>query len=529
VNGIAPDPNFFMRYKGNILGAQGLSVNVVGGTLHYAGRVEAAGFALQPDATLLTGLVNGGATRIDAGEINLASGSSVGFAPFSIDPAAPLPFDYGRRLDIGANPVVQFNADALSNNAAIKTSSGAFAVGPYDYAYGGVAWNGDKSAAQADVVSRTFNHRRGGTDAAAAPLALAARDPGTASVHQRLLRRFAEHYGPGRKSDRQAAALMGLYLNEGAAAPGFAGLARPRVARPAEEADGRREDRDRPRRFSLAGGGESLSGDTGLWVAPGYGHADHHGDRRYDIEGPNIAMGIDHRFGENVFLGVGIGLDQPRYSGGDARVDARSFSAFLYAGFNLPLSLELGLVASYGRTEYDQRRRGPAHSYRSYHSDFDGRSYSLGATLGRPFAPRDDLILRPFASYESLHLRTDAFAESPDIYALRFAKTDSKLHRLRAGVDAAFSFTGDAYVSGRVFYSGLYGDRDGHTRASFVNDPHGNVFTPPVDLLDKHALGLSAGAGVRMTKNLEMTIDYSFLGGKHSKSHQGTLGLRLRF
>jgi outer membrane autotransporter protein len=307
----------------------------------------------------------------------------------------------------------------------------------------------------------------------------------------------------------------------------FAGLARPRFARLDKEMDGRREDRDNPQWLALAdGSGELLSGATGLWVAPGYGYAEHRGDRHYDVKGPNIAAGIDRRFGENAFLGLGFGLDLPRYSADDARVDARNLSAFLYAGVNLPLGLELGLVASYGWTEYEQRRQGPAHSH---YSDFHGESYSLGGTLGRPFAPREDLILRPFASYEFLHVRTDSFAESPDIYALRFAETDSSLHHLRAGADAVFSFSDDAYVSGRVFYSGLYGDRGGNARVSFVNDPYNNAFSPPVDLLDKHSFGLTAGAGVRMTENLEMTLDYSFMGGKRSISHQGMLGLRFRF
>jgi outer membrane autotransporter protein len=503
-----PDSGFFLRYEGNILGADGLAITVAAGELQYSGRIEARKFTLDPGATLSIDFDNGKATSLNAGEITLASGSNIEFAPRA--------FDYGQDLGQGPVPVLELNAATLTNNAALSSppGGGAFSVGPYDYTYSGVSWNGDQSALQADISSRAFNHRRGGTDAAAAPLALAARSHAADAAAKRLLRRFATAGADKRTGGKlPAIALLGLYQSGGAVEPFRTGV--PGNANRSGYAS-----------LASVGGSEMVDGQTGVWFSPGYSHTRHRGSRSYDVSGFSLAMGVDHWFGENLLLGLGLGLDMPRYDSDDDETEAIAASGFLYAGIRLPAALELGLSVAYSGIQYQQKRSA---SGIKFDSDFNAALFGFGLSLARPFALTKNLILRPVVSHEYLYFRPDHHSEVPDAVALRFEGNHSVLNRIQAGMDMGFSFDGGMSLSGKVFYSGMYGDRDGNVRASFVQDPLRNSFSPPVDPLDKHSFGLAAGIGIPLSDALEFNGDYTFLRGNNSYSHQAALGLNLRF
>jgi outer membrane autotransporter protein len=288
-----------------------------------------------------------------------------------------------------------------------------------------------------------------------------------------------------------------------------------------------RPEQSGPEWLALAGGGwEGRQGRNGLWIAPSYSLTEHHGGRDYSIRGPGVAAGIDRWFTDVFYLGLALAMDFPRYDGNDARTDGRSATGLLYGGFILPWDLEFCFSASFGRTSFEQARDT---ALRRYRSDFSAETFGVGAGLGRQFRPTENLLLRPFAAWD--FFRIDRFSHSDeqrDIFALRYDKTQNNLHRLRAGVEAAYTFE-KGYIAGKAFWSGLHGDTTEDVRAAFVMDPGNNTFEAPVDGLDGNSLGLAAGIGFHLGENIDLTLSYSFLGGKANTSHQGMLGLRLNF
>ncbi|MDR3201465.1 MAG: autotransporter outer membrane beta-barrel domain-containing protein, partial [Spirochaetales bacterium] len=516
------DSIFSLVYRGNILGAQSLNVSLEGGTLNYGGTIEAQSFTTKTGTHLLTDFADGDPTRISAQSIDLASGSTISFSP--------APFAYGRTLTAGANPALLLDAPSLTNNAALVQSAGDFSIGPWDYSYSGLSWNVDKSSLTINTTSQSFNHRRGGTDAAAAPLSLAMHNSVSSAAAKRLIRRFAGRHTEGSAAPSSASStggslarravpavtLLGNYGSGGGTFPFTPGF----------DTEARNEANGQPGYMALAGGGAEF-GDTktGVWFSPAYHYTKHRGSRDYTIRGFGMAAGMDHWLNEIVMLGLGFGSDLPRYSSDDAETTANSTSGFIYSGVRLPLALELGLSATYSSLRYEQTRSAPG---RRLDSIFGADMFGAGTSLGLPFTLTRNLILRPALSYEFQYFRPDSHSESAGTYALHFEGNNSILNRLTIGADIAFTLDSGVWFTGRIFYSGLYGDRDGNVNVSFVQDSQHNTFNPPVDPLEMNSLGLAAGLGFPLIKTLEFSVDYNVLLGKESFSHRIMLGLQMR-
>jgi outer membrane autotransporter protein len=274
------------------------------------------------------------------------------------------------------------------------------------------------------------------------------------------------------------------------------------------------------------GSAELRQGQTSLWFSPQYSYSRYHGTRAYDLKGPSLAVGIDHWVNDSFFLGLALGQDFPSFSSDDAEVDAHTTSGTIYAGVQLPQDWQLGLFVSLARVRYDQKRADP----QVWHNnDFNGDTWRLGASLSLPLAVNESLLLRPFVSYEFLRNYVGARSEAGGTYALSFEAGENYLHQVEAGVDAALAVGGKAHLRGRVYYSGLYGDRESRGSISFSQDPQHKLYSPSALPLDEHSLGLAAGVSVQLLDSLELGLDYNFMAGEHSQSQQGMAGLRWRF
>jgi hypothetical protein len=95
-------------------------------------------------------------------------------------------------------------------------------------------------------------------------------------------------------------------------------------------------------------------------------------------------------------------------------------------------------------------------------------------------------------------------------------------------VEASF-VTEKAYASIRAFWSGFRGDTKEHVWASFIGDSEHNGFAAPVESLERDSLGLGASFAYRLGESIEISLKYSYLGGRVNKSHQATLALQLDF
>ena len=518
----ADDPAFAMTYNGRISGPASINMSVRAGTLDWRGQADVASFVLNSGAAMRVG-IQGRTASIAAGDIALDPGSTVEFVK-------PPSFSYGPKL--GYNPAVLKldAANSLDNQSALiaHTPSGRFAMGPYDYTYDNPRWAADGSLRI--TTTRSFNTERGGTAAVTAPLAMAVQNPISGLLFDRIRRGFAYSAGTTGAGagfgEAQLAVLAGLSPDTPAMVYNawHASLSERTIASPGSS---NLPDGERPLWLSfLNGGGELRTGSSSLWITPGYSYTSQSGRVGYDIHYPAMTAGYDHWFTDSFFLGAALSGAQPRYRSDDADIDGRNVTAALYGGAALPLELELGAFAAYGHTNHDQTRhvRG-----RTYDSDYDTDSFSVGLSLGRSFALDSAISLRPFASYVYMHLHTNSYSEGDGTYALRFSGSNNDLHRLQGGADMAYTFDKGAFVSGRAYYSGLYGDRRGASRIAFSMDPDQNTFTSRGDAMDENSLGLGVSAGVPLMDNLRLSLGYDCLAGKDNTSHIGNLSVVYTF
>ncbi len=274
-------------------------------------------------------------------------------------------------------------------------------------------------------------------------------------------------------------------------------------------------------------GADALKERGVLWLTPGYNYTSQHDRVGYDIKGPHWTAGFDYSVTDDFFLGAALSFALPEYESGGADIDATAITGSLYGGAALPWQLELGAFAAYTHTAYEQTRKI---TWRKIDSDYDSETWSVGLNLARPFDLTETWSLRPFVGYEFMHISVDANDEdSPALRALNFDSYDNNLHRVTAGADLIWTSDCGLYAGGRVFYVGLYGDREGETTAVFNADPQQRTFTSTGDALDEHSLGLGLDFGLPVHDNIELRAGYGFLTGDDSRTHQGDIGIVVRF
>lgn len=505
------DPDFRLAYRGNISGPNSLNMNVRGGELTYIGQADVANFRLYADAVLAAGLAPT-PTNIHAEAITMESGSVV-------TAAMPKGFMYGPELGSRIT-LLELNASTtLDNQSVLRPVSGVLLVGPYDYTYDDLRWDNVRQLSLG--LSGVFNAERGGTSAVTGPSAIHVQNPASRHVLDRLSDTFTR--AADGSLDRFSAlnTFFGMTNGSYAFMPETAALAGRQTARLAGQ-------RHEPAIWlpSFNGGGELRHGNSALWVTPGYTYARQYGRSAYDISSSSVSLGYDQWFSNGFVLGLALSGARPEYRSSHADIDGWSYTGTLYGGAVLPLALELGVFATYGRTEYEQTRKVLGHHY---DSDYDSEHWSVGAELGRSYALADTVSMRPFVSYEYMRLDVDGYAEDAGLYALHFGSTRNELHRLLAGGSLTWDVTEGASLSGRAYYAGLYGDRRARAEASFVMDQAHNTFTSTGDPLDKDSLGLGLGVNLPLMTNLRASVNYNLLTGKDSTSHQVDLSLVFRF
>ncbi|MDR1165907.1 MAG: autotransporter domain-containing protein [Deltaproteobacteria bacterium] len=508
------DPAFETRYRGDILGSSSVNVSLEGGSLDYAGSMRVRSFSMADGARLMTEFVGGKPTEIAASDsASLSPLSEIGFAPCA--------FSYGRQLALGGSPALEFTLSAPVA-PPLRQSAGAFAMGAFDYAWNGLDWDANLHSVMVNVTRAAFNHQRGGADALNAPLPILMRQPGLNAVSSRMGRRFSDAAARGPLSPRAD----GPFEDEKSFSSRWSPLAGSgwlgqvyafRDARPgAPSAGGQSRD---------GGGLDAASRRNGVWIAPAYGFLKHGGDRDYTIFGSGVTFGVDRYFADNLYLGLALSLDFPRYESSDADVDGRGANAIFYGGVRLPRGLELGFVGAFGGARFKQTR---AVGGNSYDSDYDAKMASVGVSLGRRFEISENFMILPFADWRYFNMSRDSYSERPDVYGLRFDHTRNRLYRLQAGLEGAW-VTERGGIGAKAYWSGLSGDTKKSPSASFALDPEANRFYAPVDGLDENSLGLGLNCGVRLGAHTELRLEYSLLRGKTTSVHEGTLGLNFIF
>ncbi len=508
------DEDFRLHYRGNILGQASVNVALVGGELNYAGTMRVHSFSMDAHTRLFTEFNNGNPSIIEAGDnVTLASGSGIGFAPS--------PFSYGRQLTQGGNAVLRFT-QSLPANPELLSSAGSFALGAFDYQWDGLYWDAAKGAVMVNTTRAAFNDMRGGTDARNAQLALTVRTPGLDAVGARMVRRFGNVGTQSTALSLLGApeANTGTFWSQGQPFAENAGLTHDPIRSGASPAAAS------VNWFSLSNGGwEAGTRRGGVWVAPSYSYLSHQGRRSHTVRGASVTFGLDHFFTEDLYMGLALSLDYPRYESDNAEVNGSGATGILYGGLLLPLDVEVGFNASFGGMFFKQERT----VYQSeYHSDYNAKTLGVGASLGRRFVPAKNIALRPFADWNYFYAENASYAERADIYGLQYESVHNAIHRLQAGLEGVWAVE-DMHLGLKAYWSGLRGDTGGTSASSFVLDPEANRFTAPVDGLDRDSLGLGVSAGIRLGGSTELRLEYSLLTGETTTAHQGMVGLRYDF
>jgi hypothetical protein len=508
------DSTFELRYRGNILGPSSVNVSLAGGILDYAGSMRVRSFSMADGTQMLTEFVGGKPSEITASEsVNLEPMSEIGFAP-SV-------FSYGRQLALGGSPVLKFTESSPVMPSLLRQSSGTFAVGAFDYSWNGLCWDANHSV-MVNITRVAFNHQRGGTDALDAPLAMIMRQPGLNAVSARMVRRFSDTVAHGRLSGLPGSSFADTKSFWSRRSPSFES---PGQGRSFNFQDARISPPSAGGQSQASVGPEDTSYRNGIWIAPAYGFLRHGGGRDYTIFGAGVTFGLDRHVSDDLYLGLALSLDFPRYESDDADVEGRGATAIFYGGVYLPRGLELGFVGTFGRMRFMQARTVAGNGY---DSNYSAKITSVGVSLGRSFEISENFMLRPFADWHHFNLCRGSYSERPDVYGMRYDDSRNRLFRLQGGLEGLWA-TEHGNIGAKAYWSGLRGDTKISSAASFVLDPEANRFYAPVAGLDENSFGLSLNYGVRLGAHTELLLEYSMLHGKTTAVHEGMLGINFIF
>ncbi len=467
----ALDSDFTLEYRGNIRGRNSFDVDLAAGELTYGGQMDVYSYRQQSASTLrvMANYSGDEVTAISALEnINLEANSIIGV---SNDNA----FSYGSTLPETFS-VLKLDAEgAVNNQASVADSSGSFSRGFYDYQYYNPRWRDSQNL----VVDskKKYNDELAATMAVSAPLAIAAQGNITSSVASRMTKFFSRYYQPG------------CAINT----------------------DGATEQDE----LSCYGLDSFRTGQGGFWLTPTYTRTRNDRFSRYTINTPGMGAGIDVAANHNLFLGLGIDWSRPEFESNDADVDAEKIAGTLYGGAWLPGNVELGLTATFGKVDYEQKRNAKGERYSA---NYDSTNYGAGVSLGRNFH-FDTFSLRPFINYEYQKMEVDNFQENAGTYALTYEKAKYNMHRLRPGVEVSHTFAAGTFIKGQAYYSGLFGDRQADVPVYYSNDRGRNINLSRGVPLDRHMGGLGMQAGVRFRENMELSGDANYLKGANTDEY----------
>lgn len=463
------DTAFFLDYRGNITGEKSLNVSLEGGTLAYGGDMDVLSFTAKSGSSLLA-VPNAHGVTIAAPDIALESGSAVGLYTGAPSYGAPLAEN---------QTVLRLTGERVNDASTVRPLSEPFMHGFYDYTPLGLDWQGHNLVLRS---SRVLSKERAAQSALTAPLAIVAQQPYARLFHDRAETLLARN--PQAAPPRNAAS--------------------PQVT-PQEN---------------------TPDNGPSLWVTPAYGDSRRYGSNSYRVSAPGLALGADRPLGENSFIGMGAYLTRPAYRSDHADIDAESLTGLVYGGARLPLELELDAFAAVGHTRYEQERSVHGEGYAT---DYSGRHFGAGLSLGRTFGLGGDVTARPFASYEFIRLDVDGYNEGDaGLFGLKVGKSRSDLHRLQAGTSLAYALD-KGFVEGRVFYAGLYGDKTPEADLTMTRDPSGYTMRGAGWAQDEHAAGLGINFGLNLWGAARLSGGYSFIGGSNIASHQAELTLSIPF
>jgi hypothetical protein len=229
-----------------------------------------------------------------------------------------------------------------------------------------------------------------------------------------------------------------------------------------------------------------------------------------------VLCGINKKVNEKVILGIGFNYGKPNYRSNDADISVESIRAFGYGAVNLLSDVKLSLVYEVGRNKYLQNRKVYEEEYETEHS---GTQYNVGLRMSREFKVTKEISIKPMISNEYVILDVEKYKEDKKgVYALDFGGNKTQTGMWTVGTEMGLKVSKYVGIEGRVFYSGIYGDRKAEVEECFLRARHVCIVGEG-DLLDASSMGAGIGFTIKPKEWIKITLEDTLAKGESISSN----------
>lgn len=266
-----------------------------------------------------------------------------------------------------------------------------------------------------------------------------------------------------------------------------------------------------------------------------------------DFKTYGITAGADYRITDRFILGGALGYMNEKADlssdGGD--LDTSGYSASLYGTYYSEQAYFIDFSATYGRNNFDQRRRlsyqleGLASVDQEISADYDGSLYGFSIGSGYDFN-RGGWTFGPRLDLDYLKSSVDGFSEqvsSPDAdgggWATRIEDNDQEWLTLQLGGRVSYAQStswGVLIPYGRLDWLHEFKDNAQIITGYFVDDPGGNPIDIYTDDPDRDYLRLRLGLSAQLQEGVSGFIDYgTILANSQWSGNTISAGFRIEF
>jgi len=203
----------------------------------------------------------------------------------------------------------------------------------------------------------------------------------------------------------------------------------------------------------------------GLWIRPSYIYAKQSGKKNWSVEDINFSLGFDKKLNENIYAGIALGYDKPKFEADISDIDADIFRGAIYGVYKW--KIDISAYAGFAFNDYTQNR---IYANEKLNADYKGQQYEAGAQISKDYKINESVQIKPLIDYEMINLSIEDYKEnSISPYALNFKNQNYLSHQIKAGVYTQYG--ANKFQAGiGAFYKAIAGDKVSKADVSFAND-----------------------------------------------------------
>jgi outer membrane autotransporter protein len=271
-----------------------------------------------------------------------------------------------------------------------------------------------------------------------------------------------------------------------------------------------------------------------LWVGLRQGHntLDRDGNAgRARLHGTELAGGYDADLGNGWLGGFALRLHdgQQDINSRRAETDIRNYTAALYGGKEHPIGpgvLRLLLSGAITRHEMDSDRKIRIGARdQTVKASYEGASLQGTFETAYRFSPMDKLFLEPYVTLGLHNLRMGALKETGGNAALRQGGKNWNHATSALGLRVAAPLRANFTINADLGWQHIHGDTT--PESAFAFREGSDKFTIKGASLNRDAVILGLGVGVKVTRNVKIGLRYDGERGNRGQSHGGKATLEM--